>query len=68
MAMVQLFLRILWLSFVSIIPPLLRTNLHMLLLPGQMGDAWEPSKKQCYFGNRVSLGGRTSGVTSSLNV
>jgi hypothetical protein len=30
--------------------------MYMLrVLDGQMGDAWEPSKKQCCFGNRGAL-------------
>ena len=34
-------------------------SLHcMLLLPGQMGEAWEPSKKQCCYGNRRALRGQ----------
>jgi len=28
-------------------------TIDVLLFPqAQMGEAWEPSKKQCYFGNR----------------
>jgi hypothetical protein len=29
--------------------------IYMKLLPGQTGEAWEPSKKQCYFRNRGTL-------------
>jgi len=36
-------------SPVSIIPP---RPAYMMLLPGQMGKAWEPSKKQSCFGNQ----------------
>jgi hypothetical protein len=31
-------------------------RIFMLLVPdGQMAEAWEPSKKQCYFENRGAL-------------
>jgi len=41
---------------VSVIPPMLRTHLiHMLLLPGHSGEAWELSKKQHSLGNRGTL-------------
>ena len=31
--------------------------MYMLPLPeGQTGETWEPSKKQCYFGNRWAMG------------
>jgi hypothetical protein len=50
-AMGQFFLWVLWFSPVSIIPPMLHT---MLLPETQTGEAWEPSSKQCSFGNRGS--------------
>ena len=42
------FFRVFPFSTVNIIPP-------MLLLPGQTGEAWEPSKRQCCFGTRGAL-------------
>jgi len=38
-------------------PPILRTHLTYTshLLEGQTGETWEPSKKQCSFGNREAL-------------
>ena len=38
-------------------PPILRTHLSYtsLLLEGQRGEAWEPSKKQCSLGNHGAL-------------
>jgi branched-subunit amino acid transport protein len=46
-ALGQVFLQVLRFSPVSIIPPLLRTHVHIgvhLFLQEQMGEAWEPSK------------------------
>ena len=46
-------LRVFRFCLVNIIPPMLRTHLiHMLLLPGHSGEAWEFSKKQYSLGNR----------------
>jgi hypothetical protein len=42
----QVFPRAFQFSFVTIIPFMLHTHLHLHLLPeGQRGEAWEPSKK-----------------------
>jgi len=51
------FLRILRFSPVSIIPPVLQTFfIYILILTeGQTGETWEPSKKQCSFGNQRAL-------------
>jgi hypothetical protein len=42
---------------VSIIPPTVHTHfIYVLILPeAQMGEVWEPSKKQCSFGNLGAL-------------
>jgi len=36
------------LSPVSIISPVLHIRLHLHVAQGQTGEAWEPSKKQCF--------------------
>jgi hypothetical protein len=57
LAMGQGFLRVLRCYPVSIIPPMLRTHFHLqAALTRKTDEAWEPSKKQCSLGNRVSLG------------
>jgi hypothetical protein len=41
----------------------------MLLLPEeQMGYAWEPSKKQCSFGNRGALDRKVLSMPSNKNL
>ena len=41
--------------------------IDMLLLPeGQTGEAWEPSKKQCCFGNRGALDRKVLSLLSCL--
>jgi hypothetical protein len=53
----QFFLPVLLFPPDSVIPYMLYTILICtLLLPeGQMGEAWEPSKEQCSFGNQGTL-------------
>jgi hypothetical protein len=56
---------------VYVIPPVPHTVfIYILLLPeGQMGEAWEPSKKQCSFGNRGVLDRKILSIFfRSLNV
>ena len=41
----QVFLQVLRFSCAGIIPPMLHTHVHLLLLlPGQTGEAWETAK------------------------
>jgi hypothetical protein len=56
-ALWQVFLPVLQFCTVSIIRPLLHTHsfIYMLPLPGQKGEAFEPSKKQYSCGNRGAL-------------
>jgi hypothetical protein len=50
-------IRVFQLPPVSIVPPILHTlpNLHVTLTRRTNGEAWEPSKKQCCFGNWTVL-------------
>jgi hypothetical protein len=59
MARAQVFLWVLRFSPASIIPPIPHTNLHLhVVLSRRKNGAWEPSKKQCYLGNRGTWGRR----------
>ena len=55
-ALEQVALRVLRISPVTIIPPLLYAHLHIHTATRRIkGDALEPSKKECCFGNREAL-------------
>ena len=52
------------LSPVSIIPPLLHTDIHVALTGKGKGLSLKPSKKQCSFGNRGTLDRNVVSVAS----